>query len=104
MEYLLNTAVTGLDYSLTGDFITAQFHDYRTLLHYHNPVSHLHDFLQFGRNEEHTTAAVCQITDDGEDLLFGTDIHALGGLVENQHIRVTVHPTRHDDFLLVAAG
>ncbi|MGW1654459.1 hypothetical protein [Streptomyces atratus] len=40
---------------------------------------------------------------DPVDLVLGTHVDAAGRLVEDQKVRVSEHPLRQDDLLLVAA-
>ena len=43
------------------------------------------------------------MVDDGVNFFFGADVHAAGGLIQNQDVGLSAQPFGQNDFLLVAA-
>ncbi len=73
-------------------------------MHYRDAVAHAHDLGQLGRNHEDGQAAPGQLAHEPVDLRLGSDVDALGRLVEDQHGRLGRQPAGQGHLLLVPAG
>ena len=67
-------------------------------------VAHADDLLGLAGQHHHGHALPGQPQDDVVDLLLGAHVHALGGVVQNQHLGVGGQPFGQHHLLLVAAG
>jgi hypothetical protein len=73
------------------------------LAHDENPAADPHQLLQFGGDDEDAEPGSCEVGDDAVKLGLRLDVHAPGGLVQQQHAAMAEQPAGQHDLLLVAA-
>ena len=67
-------------------------------------IAHLHDFRQFGGNQEDRLTLGGQLANNPVNLRLGAHVHTAGRLVQNQDLRLRFEPTPKHQLLLIAAG
>lgn len=75
-----------------------------SLVHDEDTVAHTEDFGQFGADHKDGFSLLGEVVDEEVEFVFGADVDAAGGFVEDDDVAVTFEPFSEDDFLLVAAG
>ena len=75
-----------------------------SLMDDHDAVAHAQNFRQFRRNHNHSHASCGHVIDNAVDFLLCADVHASGGLVQNQDLGIGVDPLSQNNLLLVTAG
>ena len=72
-------------------------------IHDADPVRHLEDLVELGRDEEDGGPGVALLDDPAVDELDAPDVEAARRLVEDEQAKVAIELAGHDDLLLVAA-
>ena len=80
-----------------------QFAGLGAVAQHHDAIRDAHHFLDLRRDEQHGGATARQREDLLHEFLFGRDVDAARGLIQDQHARMRGEPARDDGLLLVAA-
>src|SRR4051812_25871411 len=84
--------------------VAAEFLDDAAATYDQDAVAQADEFLMVGGRDEHGGAGGGSLVDEVMDVGLGAHVDALGGLVEDQHLRFHTEPAADDDLLLVPAG
>ena len=68
-----------------------------------NPVTKTDEFKQIGRQREHGTSLLGEISQQSIDLGLGPNVHAASGLFDKQGVHTRAEPSPDHHFLLIAA-
>ena len=73
-------------------------------MHDHDAVAHAQHLRKLGGYHDDRNALCCEFIDHTVNFFLCTDVHASCRFIEDEYLRIGVHPLGDNDLLLITAG